>query len=324
MRPDDPSRPISLRISVTDRCQLRCRYCMPPEGIAKRGHDEILRFEQIVRFVRILKSHFGLAKVHLTGGEPLVRPGIVDLIAMLADEGIDDLALTTNGQALADLAAELKDAGLRRVNVSLDTLRADRYTALTRGGELDRTLQGIEAARHCGLTPIKFNVAVLKGINDDELVDLAEFGMKVGSPVRFLEIMPIGAACPHHDEWFVSSDQVRQTLAAAFELRAIPGKSGSSTRYYSVRNDGRADGTIGFISSRTEPFCRGCLRLRLTSTGELIGCLARGEGPAIGPLLRDETVGSDDELVRAVREAITLKRTDRHFTTTKSMGSIGG
>jgi len=320
------NRAISLRVSVTDLCQLRCLYCMPADGIEKHTCDEILRFEEIVRCVHILKSNFQLAKVHLTGGEPLIRRGIVDLVDMLARAGLDDLALTTNGQSLGSLAHQLKAAGLRRVNVSLNSLKPDVFRQLSRGGELGKTLDGLEAAEACGLAPIKLNVVVLRHLNSDEIGDIAAFGLRKDMQIRFLELMPIGPAAKSLDDWFVSSAEVYQALSETFDLRPIPDVPGGSSRQYQATDRQGRTGTLGFISSQTDPFCGRCTRLRLTSTGQLLGCLARGEGPDLRDLLRCDDPSSARQVVQAVRDVLALKQTagTRLFTTTRPMVTVGG
>jgi cyclic pyranopterin phosphate synthase len=296
---------------------------MPAEGEARRDHDEVLRFEQIVRLVRAIRAGPGLTKVHLTGGEPLVRRGIVDLVAMLSAEGAGDLAMTTNGQDLAGMAEPLRRAGLRRVNISLDTLRPDQFESLTRGGRLGRALAGLDAALEAGLAPVKLNTAVIRGVNDDEVVEIARFALDRGCPVRFLELMPIGPAAARSAAWFVSSDEVRRRLARAFDLRPMDVSPGGSARYVAATDAEGRSGRIGFISSRTEPFCRDCRRLRLTATGALIGCLAVGAGADVRAFLAD---GDTDTaaLLRVVEEVLGTKRADEAFTTAGTMSSIGG
>ena len=316
--------PISLRVSVTDRCQLRCIYCMGPEGVSKLTHGEVLSFEEIIRFVRVLKKHFGLSKVRITGGEPLVRLGLSKLIEMLAEEDVPDLALTTNGQQLSALASELKQAGLRRVNVSLDSLNAATYRQLTRGGELQRSLDGLDAALHYGITPVKLNTIVLKGINSDELTDMARFGLERGCEVRFLELMPIGPAADRSDDWFVSSAEVLAKLAEDFELTPIDLQPGSSSRNYLAKDGQGRTGIIGVISSCTDAFCEKCRRLRLTATGKLIGCLARPEGQHIGSFLQDDYDPDSPQLFEAIRNALSLKQKTRLFSRNTLMVEIGG
>lgn len=317
-------QPVSLRLSVTDRCDLRCIYCLPPDGATLAAHDDVLRLEEIVEFVGIVQRRFGLTKVHLTGGEPLVRRGVVDLVRMLADADAPDLAMTTNGLNLREMALPLRQAGLGRINVSLDSLQAETYRTLTRGGDLGRVLDGIAAAGLVGFEPVKFNTVVLRGINDREVVSIARFGMERGCAVRFLELMPIGVAQAGYEDRFVSSAEVRAQMASAFELRALPPVPGGSSRNYrAIDADGR-QGVIGFISPCTEPFCAGCRRLRLTATGRLLGCLAQAEGPQVRLLLPTRTPEDEERLVEAVEQALRLKRSARRFDGQRLMGRVGG
>jgi len=316
--------PISLRISVTDRCQLRCLYCMPPDGVPKRSREDILSFEEIVHFIRVLKPLYGLSKVHITGGEPTIRPNLADLIERLAREEISDIALTTNGQLLCETAMPLKNAGLKRVNISLDSLTPKTYARLTRGGDLQRTLDGLEAALSSGLSPIKLNTIVIRGFNSDEVVSIARFALDRGCEVRFLELMPIGPAAEHFDQWFVSSAQVSAKVSEAFDLCAEPARPGNSSRRFVAKDGQGREGVIGFISSITEPFCAGCRRLRLTASGQLVGCLGIGEGVDIRPLLRGTQPAAASRLVEAVQEALRLKRNGQAFITRNLMAVTGG
>ena len=315
---------LSLRISVTDRCQLRCSYCMPPEGVPKKDCHEILTFEEIVRFVRLLKPGFGISKVHITGGEPLVRPGLTELIRLLACEDIADLTLTTNGQKLAQLASHLKRAGLHRVNISLDSLNDRTFQKLTGGGRLQRSLEGIKAALSNGLRPLKINMVVLRGINDHEVAALASFGLELGCQVRFLELMPIGCAKEMFDDLFVPAWEVREHLESSFTLTAIASQLGQSSRNFQASDHLGRKGIIGFISPATQPFCQGCRRMRLTSTGQLISCLAKGCGPSIRNLLQDETPTAIRDLQRVVGQLLQQKRSDRKFHTHSPMVGVGG
>ncbi len=317
-------QPISLRVSVTDRCQLRCLYCMPSQGVPKRDHSEILSFEEIVRFVHVLKGHYGLSKVHITGGEPLIRPNVVDLIGMLTREGISDLALTTNGHLLPEMALPLKKAGLTRLNISLDTLEPATYRKLTRRGSLQDTLAGIDAATEAGFAPVKLNTIVLKGVNSDEIVSIARFGLARSCEVRFLELMPIGPAAEHFDEWFVSSAEVTDTLSKAFDLSPTRAKPGGSSRRYHARDAQGTAGIIGLISSTSRPFCGGCHRLRLTANGELVGCLATGATLNIRPFLGVSQTSESGRLIETVRQAMSLKRNGKDFVTPNLMAMTGG
>ncbi len=270
---DNFKRPISyLRISVTDRCNLRCVYCMPPEGVPCRSHDEILRYEEIELIVRAAVS-LGIGKVRLTGGEPLVRLGFVELVRMLARiPSIDDLSMTTNGTLLARYAAELAQAGLKRVNVSLDTLQPERFRQIARLGDLTAVLEGITAAREAGLVPLKLNTVVVRGLNDDEVVDLARLTLEGDWHVRFIEWMPLGTNAAWASDGYVSVGEVRRRIEDALgEL--VPAKVGvgnGPARYYRFPG---AVGTIGFIGPVSEHFCYQCNRLRLTADGRLRSCL---------------------------------------------------
>ncbi len=317
-------QPVSLRISVTDRCQLRCLYCMPPEGVPKRARQDILSFEEIVRFVRVVKLHFGLSKVHITGGEPLVRPGIVKLVEMLATEGIEDLALTTNGQCLGPIAQDLKLAGLTRVNISLDSLNDKTYALLTRGGNLKCALEGIQAALREGLSPIKLNTVVLRGYNDAEVTNMARWAIEHRCHIRFLELMPIGFAKGIFRDLFVPASEVQTHLEKPFVLRAMAYNLSQSSRDFLACDCHGGRGVIGFIAGHSRPFCHGCRRLRLTSTGQLIGCLARGQGSDTRSLLRCNAQHMDQALREIIKSGLASKRIRSEFDTTRTMASVGG
>ena len=315
---------ITLRISVTDRCDLRCLHCLPAEGItplAERG--EVLTYEEIVRVVRAVGRIAPSVTVRLTGGEPLMRRDIVGLVAMLSALEVADLALTTNGQVLGALSRRLKEAGLMRVNVSLDTLQPERYAQLTRGGDLSQTLAGIDAALACELTPVKLNAVVLRGVNNEEVCDLVRFAAERDCQMRFIELMPIGEAASRHSEWFVPVDEVRQRLEREFDFgEQLPGPD-APARLFSVRSrDAGVSGTVGFIASMSHPFCDGCRRLRLTSRGELVGCLTHEHGLDLRRILRNGA--PDAELTGAVQSALALKCAERGPFRTRSMATLGG
>jgi len=268
---DSFHRPINyLRISVTDRCNLRCVYCMPPEGVSLMSHSDILRYEEIYTVARAA-AELGIDKIRLTGGEPLVRSGLSQLIQMLAQiEAIDDISLTTNGVLLGRYAAELKSAGLRRVNVSLDTLKPDRFELITRrGNNLGGVLAGIEVARSVGLNPVKINVVVMSGVNDDELLDFAAKTINEEWHVRFIELMPfVGGGAPPR---FISASEMRQRLEELGELEpCLPTVGNGPAKYFRLP---QAKGTIGFITPISEHFCFDCNRIRLTADGKLRPCL---------------------------------------------------
>lgn len=268
---DSFNRPINyLRISVTDRCNLRCIYCMPPEGISLNGRENILTYEEIVSVVEAAAT-IGITKVRITGGEPLIRPDLVGLIKKLsAITGIDDLSLTTNGILLARYARELKEAGLRRVNVSLDSLKPDKFRFIARAGELEEVLKGIETAHEVGLIPVKINMVVLRGINDDEILDFGRKTLEGDWNVRFIELMPFGEQQVASD-YLVPVGEIKEKLSVLGTLLPASHNSGGGpARYYRFP---QALGTIGFISPVTEHFCISCNRLRLTANGMLRPCL---------------------------------------------------
>lgn len=314
----------SLRVSVTDRCDLRCAYCMPPEGIRRVPREEILSYEEIALFVRLLAARYPVSQVRVTGGEPLVRPQIENLVRLLAEAMVPDLALTTNGQQLRQKAAALKQAGLHRVNISLDSLRAETFHRLTRGGDLKKTLDGIHAALEAGLHPVKLNMVVLRGVNDDETAGLVRFALENGCQIRFLELMPIGESAADFAQLFVPSAETKRRIEEKFALEALPFEEESTSRNYVVKDSGGNTAIVGFISPYSEPFCIGCRRLRLTATGMLIGCLARPQGIPLAALLRNGLAGNLEELDLAIRSAMELKRRDHKFEQARQMVQIGG
>lgn len=313
--------PLTLRVSVTDRCQLRCQYCMPPEGVSACGHEDVLTFEEIAAFVEHLQASYDVRKVRLTGGDPLVRKGIVDLVALLAGLGIPDLAMTTNAQRLSALADDLAAAGLNRVNISLDSLNPGTFEQITRREGVRNTIEGIEAAIRADLRPVKLNMVVMQGINDQEVCEVLSFALERGCELRFIELMPIGFGASHFDKRFVSTASIRRMLTSRFELAPMPRTPGSSSTGCRVRGRDGAGGVVGFISPCTDRFCSDCTRLRLTSDGRLMGCLARKEGYGIRPLLRRDR---HDALTTAVRKALRCKRVDSGFEQPVSMAAIGG
>jgi cyclic pyranopterin phosphate synthase len=316
--------PICLRVSVTDRCRLRCLYCTPAEGVERFAPGQVLRYEEILWFVRLIQAHMGLAKVHLTGGEPLDRRRITTVVAMLAGEGIGDLAMTTNGQRLRELAGDLRRAGLHRVNISLNTLQPATFRSIASGGELAPTLDGAEAALEAGFTAVKFNTTVLRGLNDVEVVDIARFGLHRGAEVRFIELMPLGPAAQRYGEWFVSSREVLQKLRAGFDLQPLPRPAGSSSRPHRVTDGDGRTGSIGLISPCSEPFCGDCHRLRLTADGHLVGCLARSGREDILPILRDAGPRNERRILEKVVAVMGRKRTGDRFATNRCMAKLGG
>lgn len=283
-----------LRVSVTDRCNYRCTYCMPAEGLDFLPRPHVLSYEEITRLVRVFVG-LGVKRVRLTGGEPTIRRGIVDLVGMLgAIEGLEDLSMTTNGHVFAKKAEALTAAGLKRVNVSLDTLDPVKFAALTRGGDVHRVLESIDAALACGLTPVKVNCVVVGGENEDDLEPLvAYFAARPGTQLRFIEYMPFGANDKHH----VPVRVLRERLAHHGST-PVERSGGGPSR--DVRLDNGL--VVGFISPITEHFCESCNRLRLQCDGNLRTCLSRDDAPNLRDLLR--AGATDAELEQAIRTQV--------------------
>ncbi|MCP4228555.1 MAG: GTP 3',8-cyclase MoaA [bacterium] len=322
----DDNKAISLRLSVTDRCQMRCSYCIPETAKPLVNRDEVLSYEELIDFVRALRKLVDIPKIRLTGGEPLLRRDINKLIGKLSSEGIPELTLTTNGQLLSDRAQGLAEAGLNRVNISLDSVDPDNYSKITKGGELSNVVAGIDEAVRNGLTPVKLNSVILKGLNEDEVTEIARFGLERGCEVRFLELIPIGPMAKDFDDKFVSSLDVREELMKAFLLSEQKREMISSSRNYYADDGNGLRGTVGFISSSSLPFCAGCTRLRLTSTGELMGCLGRSESINIKPILRRGNGNPVDNvaLADALKRTLAVKHNERRFVTQSSMVKVGG
>ena len=320
---DSFQRPINyLRISVTDRCNLRCIYCMPSQGITLSPHSEILRYEEI-QAVAQAAAALGINKVRLTGGEPLVRSGLPHLVQMLSQiEGIDDIALTTNGVLLRQYAAPLREAGLTRVNVSLDTLNRERFHRITRHDKLGDVLDGIKAAKEAGLDPVKVNMVVIRGMNDDEVLDFARLTMEHGWHVRFIEPMPFGTG---EELSFVPTGEIQKRLVSLGALEpCLPSRGNGPAKYFRYRG---TSGTVGFISPLTEHFCFNCNRLRLTADGKLRPCLLSDEEVDLKSHLRRGA--SAGELKGLIRLAVAQKPERHHLSegvlpTGRSMCQVGG
>jgi cyclic pyranopterin phosphate synthase len=306
-----------LRVSLTDRCNLRCVYCMPEAGIKFVPRQEILTLEEIARVVRIAAG-MGLRRVRLTGGEPLVRNGITQLVRWIAETpGIEDISLTTNGMVLASYAEELARAGLKRVNVSLDTIRPDRFRQITRQGDLAAVHEGIAAARAAGLSPIKINVVVMREVNDDEVADIARTTLEEDWEVRFIELMPFmdeQETCIKDTSLvlgFVPTQEVQGQIEAALgPLEPAATKAGGGpARYYRLPG---AKGLIGFISPLTEhQFCASCNRMRLTAEGQIRPCLLTDHEVDLKETLRSG--GSDDDLRARILLALETKPDAHHL-----------
>jgi cyclic pyranopterin phosphate synthase len=319
-----------LRISITDRCNLRCSYCMPAEGMNWLPRTEVLSYEEIARVARLCVERYGFEAIRLTGGEPLVRAHVTRLVEMLAPLGVD-LALTTNGVKLAEVAHDLAHAGLTRVNVSLDTLQRDRFLALTRRDELDRVIAGIDAALDAGLMPVKVNAVVMRGVNDDEVVDLARFGRNRGIGLRFIEFMPLDAQGAWSEAQVVPAREILERIGAEFPLEpAAPAHVEPAARWRYL--DGRGD--VGVIPSVTEPFCESCDRVRITAEGQFRTCLfaldevdLRAELRADGGL---DAPDLDNRLSAAIERAVGNKWAGHRIgqvdfiRPSRSMSQIGG
>ncbi len=328
MSPDRPQNPGCghrvvdyLRMAVTDRCNFRCVYCMPPEGVAFKPHEEILSYEEMAFFVEAAVD-VGISKVRLTGGEPLVRKRLPDLVRLIAAvRGVHDISLTTNGVLLPDFAGELKQAGLSRVNVSLDSLDLERFRVLTRGGSLDRVLRGIEAALREGLEPVKVN-AVLMRETLDELPRFVELVRERPIHVRFIEWMPVGGCGPQSADRPVSKDEAVAALEALGELVPVASPGGwGPARYF--RFPGH-QGTVGFISSVSDHFCGDCNRLRLTADGRLKNCLFSDDEVDVRRAVRARDRVAT---IAAIRESLERKTFDKLRLPGRSgrgMSQIGG
>src|SRR5215210_2193448 len=264
-----------LRISVTDRCNLRCRYCMPAQGLDWLPRSELLSFEEITRVARVCVERFGFGSIRLTGGEPTVRAHLDRLVASLAalrspaGEAVD-VALTTNGTSLALIADDLRRAGLRRINISLDSLRRERFTALTRRDALGSVLDGIDAARAAGFDPVKVNCVLVKGVNDDEVVEFAAYGRERGVVVRFIEFMPLDADRAWSEGQVVPAREVVDAVGAVWPLEPVAARGSSPAERFRYRDGG---GEIGVIGTVTSSFCGSCDRVRLTAEGMFRNCL---------------------------------------------------
>jgi len=294
-----------LRLSLTDRCNFRCSYCAP---LGAEHHEDPLSLPEVARLVTIFAG-LGVRRVRLTGGEPTLRRDLVHIVAAVgATPGIEEIALTTNGQALAELAAPLRQAGVSRVNVSLDTLDPERLHRLSgRAASLDRILAGIRAAGQAGFASIKLNVVVVRGVNDDELGDLARFGWSAGAVVRFIELMPFGEGAP------VPMAEVKERLEAQ-GIRLTPDASRGWGPAYHMRGASEvggapASGLLGFIGAMTENFCEGCNRVRVAADGSLRACLGGRDRLELKPLLR--AGAPDEEIAARIRAALALKG-ERH------------
>lgn len=319
-----------LRVSITDRCNLRCRYCRPKEGVSLKGHDDILRYEEIIRVIEQAVK-MGFIKVRITGGEPLVRRGFVEFVRSLKKiEGLQDISLTTNGILLDPLAKDIFCAGVSRINISLDSLDKVRFHRITGGGNLDDVLRGIDAADKAGFAPIKINTVVIRGFNDDEVIEFTRLAMKKPFQIRFIELMPISEVNINQPRDFMPNMELLKQIRKHFKLEALGKKkkvSDGPARIYKL-TDGA--GEIGFINPVSDHFCSTCNRLRLTADGKLRACLLNESEIDLKEALAQNC--SDARLAELISLAIMLKPekhdldcTDRHLKKChRDMSDIGG
>jgi cyclic pyranopterin phosphate synthase len=326
-----------LRISVTDRCNFRCTYCMPEEGMQWVPRGEVLTFEEFERLARIFVEHFEVDGLRLTGGEPTVRAHLPVLVAKLAQLRVPahsaspmagkkpDLSISTNGATLRLVAGELRDAGLDRVNISLDTLRRDRFFEMTRRDELISVLDGIEAAKEAGFAPVKINSVIQRGVNDDEVLDLARFGRDNDVEVRFIEFMPLDATGHWMSDQVVTQDQIVAQISQHFPLEQVPARGAAPADRWRYL-DGR--GMVGVIPTVSKPFCGDCDRVRLTADGQFRTCLFATDESDFRALMRGGA--TDDELMAAIERSVGTKWAGHQINQVnfvrpvRSMSQIGG
>ena len=315
-----------LRLSITDRCNLRCMYCMPDEGIDFIPHREILSYEEMLDLVKITVQA-GIRKVRLTGGEPLIRRGIIHFIERLCGiEGLNEITLTTNGVLLKEYARALRDCGICRINVSMDTLKSERFHQITKRDYFDRVWEGIREADAVGFTPIKINVVAMKGVNDDEILDFARLTQERPYHIRFIEFMPVGQQNGWRDDRFISTEEIYRLVAKLGELKPVDHNDldGPAERFVLEG----AKGELGFIGAMSRHFCEKCNRLRLTAEGHLRGCLFSDEETDLKTPLRN---GNGEEYLLRLVEATILNKPKGHGIIkpeprkcVRQMSSIGG
>ncbi|MEM9488190.1 MAG: GTP 3',8-cyclase MoaA [Myxococcota bacterium] len=326
-----------LRVSLTDRCNYRCTYCMPDEGMVFRPRRDLLTFEEIERLLGVFAG-LGVKRVRLTGGEPTVRANVVELVARVAAiAGIERVVMTSNGHLFPELAESLARAGLAEVNISIDTLDPERFRALTRRGDLDRVIAGIDAARAAGLV-VKLNAVALRGQNDDEVPALCQFAWDRGILPRFIEHMPMSSGQLYSDSQQLTAAEIRTRVSEHFGCELVGegdgGPASGPSRYWRLKNGAAATGTelpvrrLGIISAMSEHFCDTCNRLRLSAIGDLHPCLAYDDATSLRDIVR--AGGSNDDVRRAIIEAVSGKREGHQFQITggggpmKHMIAIGG
>ncbi|WP_088227952.1 GTP 3',8-cyclase MoaA [Desulfosporosinus sp. FKB] len=312
-----------LRISVTDRCNLRCKYCMPSQGVAWMPHEDILTFEEILRLMR-LSTQLGFHRFRITGGEPLVRRGILEFLSKGSQiPGVDDLMLTTNGMLLSEMAFDLKAAGVRRVNISLDTMNPERFAEITRGGDVSKVIQGIFRSLEAGLKPVKVNVVVVRDFNTQDLPGFLTLAKQYPIHIRFIELMPIGSSSERRSD-FVPIQEMKELLGIK---QYVPSKEilgGGPAEYFQLRD---FKGSIGFISALSRHFCSTCNRIRLTPDGKLRPCLHSKLEIDLREALRNGS--SDQDLLDIVAQAVWRKPSEHHMNEEalqgqRIMSQIGG
>ena len=312
-----------LRISVTDRCNFRCQYCMPEEGMDWTPREELLTFEEIERLASLLVNKFGIESIRLTGGEPTVRANLSKLIEKLAKLDVD-LSLTTNGATLPLIAGDLYNAGLDRINISLDTLDRQRFESLTRRDNLKQVLHGIETAKSVGFDPVKINMVVMKGVNDDEVLDFVSYGRENGLVVRFIEFMPLDADEIWEKSKVMSQNEILELVSSKYDLEPLSRGSSPAARWKFV--DG--PGEIGIIATVSEAFCDACDRIRLTADGKFRNCLFAIEEYDVRKLLRENA--EDEKIIELFSHAVKQKWAGHQIgksvfiRPSKSMSQIGG
>ena len=298
-----------IRLSVTDRCNLRCTYCMA-EDMQFLPRAKVLTLEEMEQIARAFVE-LGVKKIRLTGGEPLVRKGVIDLVQNLGQlDGLNELVMTSNGVLLSDFAQPLADAGISRLNISIDSLKPDRFHSMTRFGVLDEVLAGIKAAQKAGFKQIKLNAVILNGVNDDELLDLTEFALDGGMDISFIEEMPLGYINSHQrSETTTASKSLREQLSSKFSMAPSSKTTGGPSRYWKVKG---YDNQVGFISPMRVNFCSDCNRVRITTEGQLLLCLGNEHSLNLRDLIR-RSPGDSEKLKSAIREAISRKPERHHF-----------
>ena len=316
-----------LRISVTDRCNLRCVYCMPDEGVPWLKRSELLTYEEICRIVRVM-AELGLRKVRFTGGEPLVRSDLPELVKKISViEGIDDISLSTNAVLLDKYALKLKKAGIQRVNISLDTLDAEKFLKISLRHSLEDVLNGIKAAEDVGMKPIKINMVVMKGVNDDELAEFASLTLTKDYTIRFIEMMPLKENLDRQEISYLSTEKIKKAISGVGELIPLERDiSGGPARNYKIKG---AKGKLGFISPLSHTFCADCNRMRLTATGGLKLCLFNEPELNFRDPMRNGA--TDDDLKLMIRDALIIKPLEHNlqvgkagFESYTAMSQIGG